>query len=106
VRRLLAALAALPLAVVSLSPAAAEAQRMQLDCGDRVVERTNGASWWGVDDDSHYVTAHLRITADGVLVHEQDLGEMAGKEHLRCEADHPVGDGRVHHWSVELVQVR
>jgi hypothetical protein len=104
-RRPAAALAALPLLVVLAGPADAHGDRMQLDCGDRVIERTNGASWFGEDDGARYVTASLRITEDGALVHEKEYGAVPQGERTTCVGDHAFGD-TLHRWTVVLVQVR
>ena len=105
-RRLLAA-AAMTACLVTLpnSPAAADDQRMQLDCGGEIglIERTNGASWWGVDDDVVYTTKHLRIVhAEGS--YEKSYGHVTG-DVVVCDAAHVTPD-HASRWTVELVRSR
>lgn len=94
--------------LVGVQPAAAEAERMHLECENGlVVERSNGSSWWGVAPDGSrnsavYTTRRLVIVdADGDLVHEQDYGQKSAGSSTTCEATH--FDWR---WTVELVRVR
>lgn len=102
-RRLLAAAAAVALVPVLAAPASAASERMTLDCGGTlgVIERTNGASWWGVDGDAVYTTEYLLITTDGETVHEKHYGTRAGGERSTCTADHVDTV-----WTVTLVQTR
>lgn len=84
------------------APALASSERMQLECEDgRVLERTNGSSWWGVNHEAGYVTEHLRITQDGEVAHEQDYGRKGNGQRSTCVADH---FGYV--WTVDLVRTR
>lgn len=87
----------------SAVPAGADSARMKLECDDgRVIERTNGASWWGVDHDAAYVTEHLLITEHGEVVHEKDYGrKAAAAERSQCVADHFEFV-----WTVDLVKTR
>lgn len=82
-------------------PAAAESERMQLHCdGGLTIERTNGASWWGVDHDAGYTTEHLLVSRGGDVVHEKDYGTRGPTaERSTCLADH-VG----YTWTVQLVR--
>jgi len=92
------------LVAVVVPPASAGSDRMQLTCQDsRVIERTNGSSWWGVGSDSGYVTAHLLITDQvGVVQYEKDYGRKApGADRTTCVADH-FGST----WTVTLVRTR
>ena len=101
-RRLLpVAVAATALVVFPALPAAADAERMQLHCDDgRTIERTNGASWWGVGDDAGYTTEHLLVMQGDEVVHEKDFGTRGGgAERSTCVADH-FG----YSWAVELVR--
>ena len=105
-RRLLAVLGGTALGVGLLAaPAAAAQERMQLDCGGDigVIERTNGASWWGVDDGAVYTTKHLRVQA-GSGVFEKSYGHTA-REHVVCQAAHEVDDYSST-WTVHLVRAR
>lgn len=113
--RALAVLAATAAGVGLLaSPASAGAERMTLDCGGTigVIERTNGGSWWGVDDDAVYTTKHLRVQ-DAYGTFEKSYGHVVG-EVLPCVADHDVpyvDDDGVEQlyestWTVELVRSR
>ena len=95
------AIAVLAVLVATAAPAAAESQRMTLECDDgRVIERTNGASWWGVDHAAGYVTEHLLITEDAQTRYEKHYGRHSG-ERSQCVADH-VGST----WTVDLVRTR
>ncbi len=92
------------LVAVVVPPASAGSDRMQLTCEDgRVIERTNGSSWWGVGTDANYVTAHLLITDQvGGVQYEKDYGRKApGAEPSTCVADH-FGST----WTVGLVRTR
>lgn len=95
--------AALLLPVLAVAPAAsAGSDRMQLDCGDgRVIERSNGSSWWGTDHDAGYVTEHLLITSGGEVQYEKAYGSRGPGERSTCVADH---FGSI--WTVQLVQTR
>ncbi len=96
-----AAVAALgPLAAAPSAQAATE--RMQLFCADgRVLERTNGTSWWGADG-AGYVHERVVVTADGQVLYAQDAGRKApDAARTTCVAEH---FGTV--WTVDLVQVR
>lgn len=96
--------AAAPLLLVPVlaAPPSAASERMQLHCDDgRVIERTNGSSWWGLDDDAGYVTQHLLVTADGEVQYEKRYGSKAGGERSTCVAAH---FGTV--WTVDLVRTR
>lgn len=85
------------------APAAAGSERMQLECQDgRVIERTNGSSWWGVDHDAAYVSEHLLITENGDVVYEKDYGSKGpDADRSTCVADH---FGVV--WTVDLARTR
>jgi hypothetical protein len=105
-RRVLAVLGGTALGVTMLAaPAAAAQERMQLDCGGDigVIERTNGLSWWGVDDGAAYTTKYLRVQ-DTYGVFEQSYGHT-GREHVVCEAAHTVDDYSST-WTVLLVRTR
>lgn len=93
----------LPLLAVAPSASAYGADRMQLQCDDgRVIERSNGSSWWGVDHDAGYVTEHLLITSSGEVQYEKDYGRKApDADRSTCTADH---FGSI--WTVQLVQTR
>ena len=82
-------------------PALAASDRMQLACQGLplVVERTNGASWWG-SDGAVYTTQYLHI-ADERGTYEKRYGHVAS-DHITCVADHdlPGGSSR---WTVHLV---
>jgi hypothetical protein len=108
VRRLVAASAALILGTLGVAgvatPASAGSDRMKLTCGDgRMIERTNGSSWWGVDSDAGYVTEHLLITdGDGQVLYARDYGRKApDADRSTCVADHFETT-----WTVGLVRTR
>jgi hypothetical protein len=104
VRRLPALAVGALLVPVLSAPASADSQRMQLHCGGDVgvIERTNGASWWGVDHDAGYATEHLIIRQDGEVVFAKSYGRKGpDAERSTCVADH-FGST----WTVELVQTR
>ncbi len=89
---------------VAAPPAAAGSDRMMLACQDgRVIERSNGSNWWGVDSEVGYVTERLLIISqEGELVYEKDYGRKApDAERSRCVAEH-FGST----WNVELVRTR
>lgn len=90
--------------LAAAAPAAASSDRMQLACedSDLVVERTNGASWWG-SDGSVYTTAYLRVV-DPYGAFEKHYGHVAA-EHLVCEAEHDA-HGWTSRWTVHLVLAR
>lgn len=111
-RRLLAVVTAAAAGVGLLgAPASAGPERMQLDCGGGlgVIERANGASWWGVEDGAVYTTKYLRIE-DGGPGLEKHYGHVVG-EVLVCVAEHDVpyvdedGDPQLYEsdWTVHLV---
>lgn len=82
-------------------PALAASDRMQLECQGTslVVERTNGASWWG-SDGTVYTTQYLRIE-DARGTFEKRYGHVA-QDHISCVADHDV-HGSSSRWTVHLV---
>ena len=105
-RRLLAVLSGTALSVGLLAaPATATQDRMRLECGGDigVIERSNGASWWGVDDGAVYTTKHLRVQ-DAYGVFEKSYGHTA-REHVVCQAAHNVDDYSSI-WTVQLVRSR
>ena len=74
------------------TPAAASAERMQLTCHDgtlagHTLERTNGSSWWDVDDGTVYTTKSLLITEGDQVVYEKNYGHTASAEET-CVGDH------------------
>lgn len=91
-------------AVLAVAPAvpAGASERMRLDCDGAigVIERTNGASWWDVDDGTVYTTKHLRVEDDNG-VFEKSYGHVAS-EAVVCEAAHVVDDYESD-WTVHLV---
>ena len=104
-----AAAAALALcSLTGLQPAAAEAERMHLECENGlVIERTNGSNWWGLNaegsrDGTVYTTRHLVVVdQDGNLVHEHRYGQKSDQHSsTTCVATHFGWT-----WTVELVQV-
>jgi hypothetical protein len=101
--RAAAAVATAALALLAApAPALAASERMQLTCQDgRVIERTNGSSWFGVDHDAGYVSEHLLITEDDEVVHEQDYGRKGPGRRSTCVADH-FGT----QWTVDLFRTR
>lgn len=94
-----------PAAVIALVlspalPASADSERMQLHCdGGLTIERTNGASWWGVDHHADYTTEHLLVTQDEDIVYEKHYGTRGPQaERATCIAEH-FG----YTWTVQLV---
>jgi hypothetical protein len=85
-------------------PASAGAERMYLECesgtlNGTTIERSNGASWWDVNDRTVYTTRHIRIEhADFGVVHEHTFGAKSGPVDT-CTADH-FGFS----WTVEVVR--
>ena len=100
-----AAVLALTAAALSMpGPALAVSERMSLACEglDLVVERSNGASWWG-NDGAVYTTAYLRVVDDGGT-YEKSYGHTAS-DVLICQADH-VTAGYTSRWTVHLVRAQ
>lgn len=97
---------ALALAAAPTLPAAADPARMTLDCGGDVgvIERSNGSSWWGVDDSAVYTTKYLKIVSDDGGVYEKRYGHAAD-EPLVCQAAHVTPD-HSSSWTVHLVPSR
>lgn len=91
-------------AVLAVPAPAGASDRMSLACEGLglVVERTNGASWFG-DDGRTYTTRHLRIV-DESGVYEKAYGHTASA-FVVCEADHVAGGYRSR-WTVQLVASR
>lgn len=88
-----------------LAPAlpVAGSERMTLACGGDIgtIERSNGASWWSVEDGTVWTTKYLEVVhPEGVF--ERSYGHVA-REHVVCEADHDV-DGYESDWTVHLVR--
>lgn len=83
-------------------PATADERRMSLACEGLglVVERANGASWWG-SDGVVYTTKHL-LVVDEHGEYEKSYGHVVG-DPVVCEADHVVHD-YASRWRVELVR--
>ncbi|HVM28894.1 MAG TPA: hypothetical protein VM433_14645 [Mycobacteriales bacterium] len=101
-RRLLAVAAGLTLVPALAAPASASSERMQLACQDgRIIERSNGSSWWGVDHAAGYVTEHLLVTSGGQVQYEKDYGRKGAGARSTCVADH-FGST----WTVQLVRTR
>lgn len=92
-------------AVLAVAPAvpAGASERMRLDCGGAigVIERTNGASWWGVEDGTVYTTKYLYVIDDQGNEFEKHYGHVA-REHVVCQAAHVVDD-YASDWTVHLV---
>lgn len=101
-RRLLGVVVAVTAMVLAPAlPAAADSERMQLHCDDgRTIERTNGASWWGVDHNAGYTTEHLLVRQGDEVVYEKDYATRGGKaKRSTCVANHFD-----YTWTVELVR--
>ena len=113
-RVLVVAVLTAPLVVGPAAPSALAQERMTLECGGSIgtIERTNGASWWGIGDDAVYTTKHLLID-DAHGRYEKSYGHVAGDVQV-CVADHDVtyvdenGDRQVYEstWTVQLVRSR
>lgn len=82
-------------------PAAADAERMELHCDDgSTIERSNGASWWGVDHDAGYTAEYLLVTHGTDIVYEKTYGTRGPQaDRSVCTADH-FG----YTWRVQLVR--
>lgn len=95
------AFAATALVLGPVPPAAAESERMQLHCdGGLTIERTNGASWWGVDHNAGYTAEHLLVTQGADMVYEKDYGTRGPQaDRSTCTADHFE-----YTWTVQLVR--
>jgi hypothetical protein len=97
------------LVAVVVPPASAGSERMQLTCQGgpdspdvRVIERTNGSSWWGVGSDVGYVSERLLITDGDEVLYAKDYGRKApDADRSICVADH-FGST----WTVDLVRTR
>ena len=102
-RRSVALGAAAPalLSVLLQSPAYATSELMQLSCQDgRVIERSNGSSWWGVDHDAVYVSERIDIT--GGATFSKEFGRKGpDADRSTCVAEH-FGST----WTVVLVRAR
>ena len=102
-RRSVALGAAAPalLSVLLPGPAHADSERMQLDCGALgTIERSNGGSWWGVDDGAVYVSERIDIT--GGATFSKEFGRRApDADRSTCVAEHFDST-----WTVVLVRVR
>lgn len=94
-------LAPVLLPVLLQAPAHAASERMQLDCLDGpLLERSNGSSWWGVDDDAVYVSERIDIT--GTATFSKDFGRKGPEaDRSTCVAPHAGST-----WTVVLVRVR
>jgi hypothetical protein len=89
------------LSVLLQAPAHAGSERMQLECEDgRIIERSNGSTWWGVDHDAVYVTERIEITG-GATFTKDFGGRGAHPDRSTCVAEH-FGST----WTVVLVRVR
>ena len=96
-----AVLAPVALSVLVHGPASAAAERMQLDCGELgTIERSNGSSWWGVDDGAVYVSERIDITG-GATFSKQYGRKGPDADRSTCVAEH-FGST----WTVVLVRVR
>lgn len=85
-------------------PAAAGRERMQLDCdaGDlagHTLERTNGSSWWDVEDGTVYATKSLTITSGTDVVFEHDYGKRS-RVTVTCTGINHSGLT----WNLEIVE--
>ena len=96
--------AALALGVAGgAQPATAGSERMQLEClsGDlagHTLERTNGSSWWDVEDGTVYTTKSLTITSGDDVVYERDYGKRS-RVAVTCTGDHFDWT-----WNLEVVE--
>lgn len=73
---------ALGATAVSATPAAAGSERMQLHCesgslAGHTLERSNGSTWWDVDDGAVYTTKSIKVSGDEGVVYEHDYGKKA-----------------------------
>ena len=101
--------AALTMAMsVSLPQVAfADSERMQLHCesgslAGRTLERSNGASWWDVEDGTVYTTRSIRVTdGEGNIAYQHDYGRKSGDAGT-CVGEHS-GPGFSSEWEVTLV---
>lgn len=100
-----AAVAAVTLGLLGTAtiPASAASERMQLLCESgslegRTFERTNGASWWDVEDGGVLTTHSIRVThPDHGTVYEHTYGRKSAEAET-CTATH-FG----YTWELELV---
>lgn len=72
--------------------AAAGSERMQLHCesgslAGHTLERSNGSSWWGVDDGTVYTTKSITVSGDEGVVYHRDYGKK-DKAPGTCTATH------------------
>lgn len=93
IRTAAVAAATLGLLGTATIPASAASERMHLYCASgslegRTFERTNGASWWDVEDGTVYTTRSIRVThPDHGTVHEHTYGQKSA-EGGTCTASH------------------
>ena len=94
---------ALGATAASAAPAAAGSERMQLHCesgslAGHTLERSNGSSWWDVDDGTVYTTKSITVSGDEGVLYQHDYGRKA-KAPETCTATH-------FDWTWELEVVR
>lgn len=78
--------------VASGTTAAAASERMQLECtsgslAGHTLERSNGSSWWDVEDGTVYTTKSITVSGDEGVVFQHDYGKKA-KESETCTGTH------------------